>query len=610
MIPFWRWPGAGWTVLRTFGIRGAILRATHEGRRATGAFRAVPHQRVMAGGRPLFRLASSIPEAARSSTVTRGERVLGGTYEAFGWQWRDLPRDPDGWRRHPATGGQFPLVPWWRVPHLHPVLGDIKQVWEPARFAWAYDLVRGWAVTGDPRYPAAFHRHLAEWAASSPPYLGPHWACGQETAIRAIAILHAEANLPVSGGEAGRIADVLCWSGERIADAIGYAESQRNNHALSEGAGLVALGVRFAGTHPDADRWRRLGQRVLERAIQDQFEDDGWYIQHSFNYLRLALEQCTAAQTALRSSGDSLSAASRERVAAGAALLAAVIGPDGSVPNHGPNDGANVIPRSSAPYADFRPALTAASVTFGLPMPADIAADTETVAWCGVLPAPVPARQDGVQRGRGWVVARVGKAHIFLRAGRYRSRPGHLDPLQLDVRFGGAPVVVDPGTFLYNGPPPWRNGLVSAAVHNGPISDDKEPGLRGPRFLWYAWPSARVQSAEWDGSIAHIRATRPGGIERRVVVGADIVTVTDRVRAGVRARVRWLLHPQAEPTQVETADAEIRTPNDLATPGWYSPHYAERIGSRYIDAVRSGSGVHEIVTTIRPAPPIPQPPRR
>src|SRR5690606_31019331 len=101
------------------------------------------------------------------------------------------------------------------------------------------------------------------------PFSGVHWSCGQETTIRAIALLYAEANLasaPSSDHAAlARIASVLAASGERIADAVGQAISQRNNHAISEAVGMLVLGTRFRGSHPDAARWAREGRRLLER---------------------------------------------------------------------------------------------------------------------------------------------------------------------------------------------------------------------------------------------------------------------------------------------------------------------------------------------------------
>ena len=78
-----------------------------------------------------------------------------------------------------------------------------------------------------------------------------------------------------------------------IADAFGYAQSQRNNHGLSEAAGLIAIGARLRGAEPRAAQWIEVGRQAMERMIIDQIAEDGWYIQHSFTYARVALDQLT-----------------------------------------------------------------------------------------------------------------------------------------------------------------------------------------------------------------------------------------------------------------------------------------------------------------------------
>ncbi|HJQ10044.1 MAG TPA: heparinase II/III family protein [Gemmatimonadaceae bacterium] len=535
------------------------------------------------------------PDASRLAKCTdlgialaRADRVLRGEYQAFRSQWRPLPKSPDEWRRNAVTGYVYEAdQPWWLVKHLDADAGDIKQVWEPSRFAWAYDLARAFLLTGEERHAGAFEKYFASWHAGNPAFFGPNWSCGQETAIRSIALLYAEAVFrPAHLRSAEMLAATLCASGERIADAIGYAMSQRNNHSISEATALIALGVRFQSVHPAARGWITLGKSCLEDSILDQFAEDGWYAQHSFNYLRLALDQCTIAETALlRAIGSGLSTDAVSRLQSACGLLATVIDAEtGEVPNHGSNDGAFVLPITTALFSDYRPVLTAASARFGSPVPSDIPLDLEPLAWLSLeVPKAAPPREDGVRAGvSGWVAVRIGAVAAFLRAAHYRNRPGHIDALHLDIRYRGAPVVVDPGTFSYNQEPPWNNGLAVARVHNGPILDDIEPGMRGPRFLWLTWPSARILSVRMDNGEAFVSATLDGRVERRVHVTTDRVYVTDAALAtGAESlRVSWLLHP-GTPRSVFRSESPFSyveaSPGDAL--GWLSPVYDERVAS-------------------------------
>ena len=611
MIGASRVPLAAATLIRTFGLRGGLLRGIHEARRHSGAFRRRPRYEVPAlpPQRHPFRVDPHRLAAAIEPSVGthRGERVVAGEYQAYRSTWRRLPVDSAAWLNDPLDGRVVDPQPWWRVPHLG-ADGDIKDVWEPARFAWAYDLVRAYLLSGDQRFARVFHEQLSRWAESSPPFQGPHWSCGQETAVRAIALLYAEANLPkpAEPGDERLLPRILAASGERIADALGYAISQRNNHGISEAVGLIVLGARFRDVHPEAAQWFRRGKRWLERLVREQFANDGWYIQHSFTYMRLALDQCVVAQRVLMAVGDALSETATRRLRSAVELLGAVIdAANGRVPNHGANDGAFVHPITSAEYRDFRPSLTAACATFDFPLPHGIEPDAEVLAWLGATaPAVSKARPEGVRTGKsGWVAARVGPWFVFLRAGRYHSRPTHLDPLHMDVRFGSEEVVVDPGSYAYNGAPPWRNGLVSALVHNGPVVDEAEPGVRGPRFLWLTWPDAEVLGCTWDGSKAVVVAEIPGRVRRSLQLTAEEILVTDEVRGAEHREisVRWLLHPHADPGCIQVrGGAEVRAAREGATPGWFSPVYGERIASKYVEARRLRPAELNLVTHIRP----------
>jgi hypothetical protein len=547
----------------------------------------------------------------REVALDRAGRVLEGHHQAYRWTWRGLPTDAHGWLEHPTTGRTAAADrPWWEVAHLDPAFGDIKDLWEPARFAWLYDLVRAYVLTQDDRYAQAALVLIGRFAESSPAFRGPHWSCGQETAIRAVALLYAEANLAGAPAmdDAARalLRTLLAASGERIADAIGYAVSQRNNHAISEASGLVLLGTRFRGNHPEAAQWLSDGHEWLERLIVEQFAADGWYIQHSFTYQRLALEQCVLAERALRATGRHLSDAAVARLTAAADLLATLVEPEtGIVPNYGANDGAFVHPATLAAYRDFRPVLSAVCATWQHPLPESVPLDPEVLAWLG-LPSP-PRRDDvgdGVWTGpSGWAVLRKGPMQVFLRAGHYTSRPAHLDPLHLDVRCGTQEIVVDAGTHAYNAPPPWRNGLVGAAVHNGPLLDEREPGVRGPRFLWYLWPEAALVSVGEEVDTFTVVAERPGWVRRHVTVTASRVEVRDTVLAddAEALRVRWLLHPDADPTNIESEGGTWRTAESVGTLGWFSPHYGERIPSRYLDVCQLAEPGATLTTIIRGA---------
>ncbi|MFN2399740.1 MAG: heparinase II/III family protein [Gemmatimonadaceae bacterium] len=485
---------------------------------------------------------------------------------------------------------------WYEIRHLEAEAGDIKDVWEPGRFGWAYDLMRGWMLTRDDVYAAAFWRNFECFMAGCPMFCGVQWSCGQEAAIRAIAWLWAEAifsEAPSSTSDrVVALRRAVGNSAARIGNAIGYAMSQRNNHGISEATGLVTIGMRFRES-PVARGWVKRGVEALVRLMEDQIADDGWYIQHSTNYTRLMLDQLIMATFILRSAGEGLPKPAMERIRTAVRLLAAVCDRrTGVPPNHGANDGANALPLSLNSYRDFRPTLTAAASLFDVELPVGLAPQMEPLAW---LRLPLPAfsstpKHPAISTGRsGWIVGETAGARIFARAGEYHSRPSHIDPLHVDIWIDGRPVAVDAGTYRYMAPPPWRDGLACIDVHNTLTLSGYPPAERGPRFLWLRWPNATVRSAiavheELRIELENLSWTELGIRHLRFcLVRASGVTVVDDVRSdqprGIQARVQWLLTGDSHDVMVRS-DQQVEIEESRGQPdemyGWVSERYSEK----------------------------------
>ena len=90
----------------------------------------------------------------------------------------------------------------------------------------------------------------------------------------------------------------------------------------------------------------------------------------------------------------------------------------------------------------------------------------------------------------------------MVRCAEYRARPHHADQLHVDFWWRGINICCDAGTYLYNGDPPWTNGLVTTAVHNTVTVDDQDQMTPYSRFLWLDWSHGRVTYDEpdyWEG---------------------------------------------------------------------------------------------------------------
>ncbi|HET6846727.1 MAG TPA: heparinase II/III family protein [Anaerolineales bacterium] len=484
------------------GIRPLLLYAVYRLGILTGHYRRLDaRMRADAGSAGAFHPVFALPERsalvlgldrlARTAISREADAVIHGKVRLFGDQlvplqlsisqplrhWTDYERDPS-------------LLAPLAIPN-----GDVKYLWEPARFGWAYSLGSMFFLTGRETYALAFWKRFEQFESANPAYSGPHWMNGQEVAIRLMALLWAAHTFVAArASTASRrscLSDSIALHAARIPPTLIYARSQNNNHLVTEAAALY-----LAGTALDRKPWRDLGWQWLNRALQSQINSYGEYIQHSSNYHRLMLQSVLQVEAVRRQSGFRWPARTQDALARASHWLFSMLDPaSGGVPNLGANDGALVLPLSACPFEDFRPTVQAAARAFlhtSLP-PGDW---DDLSLWLGLPPTQHTA--DSGAYAAEHLRARNSWAH--LRASQTKSRLSHMDQLHLDLWWRGLNVVPDAGTYLYNAPPPWDNPLVSSRVHNCITVDGREQMTRGGRFLVLDWFPAYVQHVLSAGS--------------------------------------------------------------------------------------------------------------
>ena len=542
--------------------------------------------------RPVFsrppRLDDDDPARARVQSLLAGSVTLFGTVEA--------PLD------FSSPGG--PPVHWTEYDRGQIDGRDVKFIWEPARFGWACDLARICAAGGDDRLRDFLAETWMVFSRDNPPYRGPHWASGQEVALRLIHLVFADAAL---GGCLPDFDRVIAVHAARIPPTLLYARAQDNNHLLSEAAGLFTAGV-VLPDHPQAGRWRRLGWKTFHRAVQSQFGPDGVYVQHSANYQRLALQLAVWTAALASQAGLAFPPESIARLAAGTRWLLKLCDPDtGRVPNLGANDGAQILPLSSCPYSDFRPALQAAARMFLGQATFDPGPWDETGTWLDAADAgPHPPVEVGGTSGLVRLDHPNLEACAFLRAAAFTGRPGHADQLHVDLWLGGVNLALDPGTFSYTAAPPWDNPLQTAHHHNTLTVDGRDQMTRAGRFRYVDRAQAVVlETGPRRAAAEHNGYRRLGLVHRRVLEAVpEGWRVTDTLRGPAsrrRVRLHWLLPDwpwrledtrlivdspvgrfvleivpsDGFPAEIALARAgeALVGPSPAPTMGWYSPTY-------------------------------------
>ena len=442
---------------------------------------------------------------------------------------------------------------------------DIKDIWEPARFSWACILAQAYLLSRDENYPAFFWEQVELFLENNPPNIGPHWMNGQEVALRLIAFTiawQAFRDSPKSTTEhTEHLRSALAAHAQRISATLIYARSQRNNHLISEAAGLYTAALLLPDL-PRANHWKQTGWNLLIDAWRDQISPDGSYIQQSVSYHRLMLQLAIWIQTLSNLEGANILPVDvKEKIVLAIHWLEQLIlSDDGRVPNMGSNDGANILPLSGMAISDYRPVVRLARQIFSSP---SIKPDAST----GIKPEQVVVMKDAGQAA-------------CMRVACYHGRPSHADQLHLDLWWNNWNIALDAGTYRYNHAPPWANALAGTANHNTITVNGMDQMVRAGRFLWIR--KALIQnidiqcdstrhiqsvSAEQDGyrrfGAVHARkvTSRPGGkpgwlIQDDILPSDGIPTASKYV-----TRLLWLL-PDWE-WEVEERSFRLLSPSGI-----------------------------------------------
>jgi hypothetical protein len=442
--------------------------------------------------------------------VAEANKILDGKLPYFGRLSFDCGFPPQ-WFRNPVTGQTVqPDRPWTKMRFASEEHGDLKFILEPSRFLFVYPLARAYAISGDERFADAFWTSIEDWALNNPPMSGPLWICGQESSLRIMAWTFAlYAFIASSSTTAQRVALLVSMIGAhawRTAQTLGYARSQRSNHLISEAVGLWTAGTLFPELN-DALEWRQLGAKILREAVLDQITPEGVFLQNSFNYQRMVLQQVLWVIRLAAISETKLDTQIHERSVAGFQFISQFVDKSsGQMPNYGSNDGSHILPLAICDYSDFRPLLRMGECVLNRCTALPPGRWDEAALWIGGKIEPPTMREPSHQAkaansasgsgsaSTGYHRLGTDRSWALVRAGRYTRRPFQADQLHVDLWWHGLNLARDAGTYLYNGEPPWDNGLAGTRVHNTVSVDNHDQMLRAGRFLWLNWAQASGRS--------------------------------------------------------------------------------------------------------------------
>ncbi len=496
-----------------------------------------------AGSAERARLAASFRRrfAARLPAIeAEAERLCAHRIELLGHGVVDCGAAID-WHRDPVTGGVWPRRFWADYDLVRDsAAGDPKLVLELNRHQHLPRLAKAWLLTGEERFAREAVAQLLGWIEQNPPGLGIHWHSSLDVALRALSWLWTLAYLLGSAAldeaAARRIVKSLFAQLEHVR-RFPSLYSSPNTHLLGEAAALYVAGSAFGGS-PSGRAWRRRGEALLGAEIERQVGPDGAHAELSPWYHCYALDFCLQALAVARRNGRHLPAAAVHRVEAMLDFLLHVTRPDGSLPLLGDDDGGRALALVRTDYGRSAGLLAAGAVLFGrgaFKAGAGAGADAggevstealEEVLWrlgeaglaeLDALPEAPPEAAAASFPDAGYFVQRsgwdAGASHLVFDCGGLGGLGGghgHADALSISLFAGGAELLVDPGTYRYNGAPEWRDYFRSTAAHNTVVIDGRDQSVPGDTFRWRRQATARLLADARFGGVEYLAGEHDG----------------------------------------------------------------------------------------------------
>ncbi len=482
--------------------------------------------------------------------IGRGESVVAGRVRLFHWKEVNLPEritwsetfEPSGESR------QWPSDYHATIDFLHDPERpdrDVKWCWEINRFQHLLWLGAAWKLTGDERFARTARAHIESWLSGVRYKAGVQWASNLEVGLRLLSWIRCHILCHDSSAWEGAFtARFLKWVYLHAAhlERELTVHHTRGNHLLGESAALCYTAILYP-LFRESERWRTRGVRILNRLVPRLILPDGVYAEQATGYFRFIVEFLLPLVHLARSQGVHLSESIPKRIVAGLEFVGSLPQGARNVPHIGDSDSGSADGWQLSDYWDFTPLLATAAVLLDRPslsagieeFPAEsylLLGQDGRKAFKTMLEArkqsPMCCKAgDGLSEfpAGGYRVSRDDRFGIVFDCGSLGMEPGyehgHADGLSFILTYKGIPVIVDPGTGLYNGPSKWRTYFRSTPAHNTIAVDGRSQ-------------STMVDTFRWSGplKIARDPAVTPGGL----------ILLPGTVRWGRIVHRRYVLH--------------------------------------------------------------------
>ncbi|WP_339698168.1 heparinase II/III family protein [uncultured Marixanthomonas sp.] len=570
---------------------------------------------------PFFFQGKNIKELEKTSYPILKDTVKKiklGKIKFFSSQTFDLGINYD-WITNPETGYQYNIEKHWsEIQSFSEETGDIKFVWEKARFSYLYDLIRFDYHFQEDQSKFVFSE-IEDFIAKNPINQGPNYVCSQEMSLRIInwtfALYYYKESPQLTEARFAIIMNSIYWQLHHVRQNIHFSRiAVRNNHAITETL-MLSLAELLFPFFPESKKWAKDGRKWFEQEIDYQIYKDGTFLQFSMNYHRVVIQ--------LLSLGLSLTEIHKKPFSKNVYnkayksvnfLYQCMMDSSGHLPNQGSNDGALFFPLTNTEYRDYRSQL---NTLHSILTEKDLFKSKEIVEekkWFGSvvskfnLLAILEKKQISSFEKGGYYMFRDQESFSFFRCGVYKSRPNQSDNLHFDLWYKGENILWDTGSFKYNTTKKNIAFFRGVEGHNTVSVNGEDQMLKGSRFIWYYWVKNAAATLQKDaskfkfqGTIRAFRQIKRNIYHTRSVQKIDnqtIWSIEDKIKNtnNLELTQYWQINPDFEHfVTITSKDFEGNTLQPIREVKSYSSYYGKKQNSIRLSFKTKGNGFTTLI---------------
>jgi len=530
-----------------------------------------------------------LPKQKEEALLETYEEIQKGIFTFFNKTKIKLGKEYN-WLVNPSTGYRYNIKKHWsEIEDLSKEAGDIKYVWEKARFSYIYDLIR-YDYHFEEDQSEFIFSEIEDFIEKNPINEGPNYKCSQEASLRIMnwmfALYYYKDSQNLTEALFQKIMHNIYWKLHHIYHNINFSRiTVRNNHAITETL-MLYLSAKLFPFMPNVDKWSKKGKKWFEQEIAYQIYEDGTFLQFSMNYHRVVIQLFTWGIQLAKLNNEKFSQVVYDRAKKSLDFLDVCTDPvTGKLPNYGPNDGALFFKLTDDDYRLYRSQLDdLRAVLHG-----HTYFESNSVLWYGIQPKKQPQEalpEISTYEKSGYYISQDGNTKTFIRCGAYKDRPFQSDNLHIDIWVDGINYLRDTGSYKYNAALDDVNYFNGAEGHNTVSIDKADQMLKGGRFIWFYWVNKAKailkkenDTYKFEGTIEAFKQLGNNIQHTRKVnkpKGENTWQVTDVIQNKGDRKIYqyWHLHPDhVDAIEIITTDENNNLIEPLTEEKWFSGYY-------------------------------------